>query len=235
MRCACTSCSWVRSSAGGPWLTAGIGGVYRFLQRTWRLVVDEQTGELNPRISPDAASTAPELQRLLHKTIKHVTEAMESLDKMNTAVSQLMVCANALGQAAAVPHAILEDYLRLLSPMAPHICDELWERLGNQGTLAHAAWPRYDPALIIEEMVNIVVQVNSKVRTVLSVASDVGQEELEGLRAQRRRHCQAPGGQGSSAGGVCAGEADQLRRCLGSGTPQQIRARLAPRGMRLAR
>ena len=168
-------------SAGGPWLSAGIGGVYRFLQRTWRLVVDEQTGELNPRISPDTASTAPELQRLLHKTIKHVTEALESLDKMNTAVSQLMVCANTFGQAPAVPQAILEDYLRLLSPMAPHICDELWERLGNQGTLAHAAWPQYDPALIVEEMVNVVIQVNGKVRGVLGVAGDVEQGELEGL------------------------------------------------------
>ncbi len=126
-------------------------------------------------------ATAPELQRLVHKTIKHVTEALESLDKMNTAVSQLMVCANTFGQAPAVPRAILEDYLRLLAPMAPHICDELWERLGNQGTLAHADWPQYDPALIVEEMVNVVVQVNSKVRAVLSVASDVEQGEFESL------------------------------------------------------
>lgn len=168
-------------SAGGPWLTAGIGGVYRFLQRTWRLVVDEQTGELNERISAEGAGSAPELQRLLHKSIKHVTEALESLDKMNTAVSQLMVCANTFGQAPALPRAILEDYLRLLAPMAPHICDELWERLGNGGTLAHATWPQYDPALIVEEMVNVVVQVNSKLRGVLSVASDVEQGELESL------------------------------------------------------
>ena len=126
-------------SAGGPWLTNGIDGVYRFLQRTWRIVVDEQTGSLSSKISAEAAGTAPELQRLLHKTIKHVTEALESLDKMNTAVSQLMVFANAMGQASVVPRPIIEDYLRLLAPMAPHICDELWQRLGKPGTMADAA------------------------------------------------------------------------------------------------
>ena len=166
-------------SAGGPWLTNGIDGVYRFLQRTWRLVVDEQTGELCGKISSQDAGAAPDLQRLLHKTIKHVTEAIESLDKMNTAVSQLMVCVNSLGQAPAVPRAIVEDYLRLLAPMAPHICDELWQRLGNAGTLAHTAWPQYDAALIVDDMISVVVQVNSKVRAVLSVASDAAQAEIE--------------------------------------------------------
>jgi leucyl-tRNA synthetase len=168
-------------SAGGPWLTNGIDGVYRFLQRTWRIVVDEQTGSLNGKISSGDASTAPELQRLLHKTIKHVNEALESLDKMNTAVSQLMVFANTLGQAAIVPQAIVEDYLRLLAPMAPHICDELWQRLGNPGTMAYATWPQYDPALLVEDTVSIIVQINSKVRTVLSVASEAAQADIERL------------------------------------------------------
>jgi leucyl-tRNA synthetase len=168
-------------SAGGPWLTNGIDGVYRFLQRTWRIVVDEQTGSLNSKINSSDAGAAPELQRLLHKTMKHVTEALESLDKMNTAVSQLMVFANALAQAAVVPQAIVEDYLRLLAPMAPHICDELWQRLGKPGTMAYATWPQYDPALLAEDTVSIVVQINGKVRTVLSVASESSQAEIERL------------------------------------------------------
>ena len=157
----------------------GIDGVYRFLQRTWRLVVDESTGQLNSKLSDVDPSEAPALQRLLHKTIKQVTEALESLDKMNTAVSQLMVFANAAGQSSVLPREIVKEYLRLLAPIAPHICDELWLRLGHEGTMAYERWPQYDAALIAADVVSIAVQVNSKVRTVLSVPIDTSEQEIE--------------------------------------------------------
>ena len=166
-------------SAGGPWLMNGIDGVYRFLQRTWRLVVDEYTGELSGKIRDVEPQALPELERLLHVTIKHVTEAMESLDKMNTAVSQLMIFATAAGQAPVLPRHIVEDYLRLLAPMAPHICDELWLRLGHLDTMAYEQWPKHDPTLSVSNTISVAVQVNSKVRTVLNVPIDASTQDIE--------------------------------------------------------
>ena len=166
-------------SASGPWLMNGIEGVYRFLQRVWRLVVDEDTGEVVKKLADVAAESQPELHKLLHKTIKHVTENIETIDKMNTAVSQLMMFSNAATQAKLLPRAIMLDFLRLLSPLAPHICEELWQKLGETEVLALESWPTYDENLCVDEYLSIPIQVNGKLRAVIEVAADTTGEDIE--------------------------------------------------------
>jgi leucyl-tRNA synthetase len=142
-------------------------------------VVDETTGELNPKVTDAAEASAPDLQRLLHKTIRHVTEAIESLDKMNTAVSALMSFANAATGAERLPASIIKTLLRLLAPFAPHIAEELWQRLGEPDSIAYAPWPVADPALAADELIEIAVQVNSRLRAVVSVPTDASAEVME--------------------------------------------------------
>jgi leucyl-tRNA synthetase len=166
-------------SASGPWQMSGIEGVYRFLQRVWRLVVDEDSGGPNTRLTDAPASSEPELQRRLHKTIRNVTRGIESLDKMNTAVSQLMMFANAAAQARTLPREIVSEFIRLLSPIAPHICEELWQRLGKTETLAYASWPTFEERLAADEMMSIPVQVNGKLRAVVEVDADAAGQEVE--------------------------------------------------------
>jgi len=167
-----------------PWQTKDTDGVHRFLRRTWRLVVDERTGAIADRVG-DAAAEAPsedtaELNRLLHKTIRKVGEDIDTLD-MNTAISQMMIWVNAATAADRVPRQSLETFLCILSPFAPHLAEELWSRLGCEGLICHQEWPAYDPALVVDEMINVVVQVMGKKRDVLQVAADSDKATLERL------------------------------------------------------
>ena len=163
-----------------PWQTAGVEGVHRFLQRTWRLVVDERTGDPSERITDAPAGSEPELQRTLHRTIRKVLEDTEQL-AMNTAIAQMMVFVNEATQSATLPREILETFLKVLGPYAPHLAEELWHRLGHDDLIAHAEWPRHDDALCAEETITIVVQVNGKKRDELQVPAETGREELERL------------------------------------------------------
>ena len=168
-----------------PWQTKDVDGVHRFLQRTWRLVVDERTGELADRIGGDGAAAAPsegtaELNRLLHKTIRKVGEDIDSLD-MNTAISQMMIWVNAATAAEQVPRRSLEAFLRILSPFAPHLAEELWSRLGCEGLICHQEWPVYDDALVVDETINVVIQVMGKKRDVLQVPAEADRATLEQL------------------------------------------------------
>ena len=163
-----------------PWQTAGVEGVHRFLQRTWRLVVDERTGDPSERITDAPAGSEPELQRTLHRTIRKVLEDTEQL-AMNTAIAQMMVFVNEATQSATLPREILETFLKVLGPYAPHLAEELWHRLGHDDLIAHAEWPRHDEALCAEETITIVVQVNGKKRDELQVPAETGREELERL------------------------------------------------------
>ena len=167
-----------------PWQTKDTDGVHRFLRRTWRLVVDERTGAIADRVG-DAAAEAPsedtaELNRLLHKTIRKVGEDIDTLD-MNTAISQMMIWVNAATAADRVPRQSLETFLCILSPFAPHLAEELWSRLGCEGLICHQKWPAYDPALVVDETINVVVQVMGKKRDVLQVAADSDKATLERL------------------------------------------------------
>jgi leucyl-tRNA synthetase len=166
-------------SATGPWQTSGIDGIYRFLNKLWRLVIDGHTGQINKKITDASETTAPDLLKLLHKTIKEVTEDIESIDKMNTAVSKMMVFVNAALRAQTVPTVIVKDFLRLLAPFAPHITEELWEKLGENELIAHASWPTYDPTLIVEEKISIPIQINGKFRTTIDTQAGLDKKELE--------------------------------------------------------
>jgi len=163
-----------------PWQTTGVEGVYRFLQRTWRLIVDEHTGELTRKLTDDPAGNEAELQRTLHKTIKKVEEDTEAL-QMNTAISQMMVFVNEATQAASLPREMVGDFLCVLAPYAPHLAEELWHRLGQEGLIAHAQWPSWDPSLVVDDTITVVVQVNGKKRDELAVARDADRETLEQL------------------------------------------------------
>jgi leucyl-tRNA synthetase len=168
-------------SASTPWNMAGIEGTSRFLQRVWRLLIDEESGEIDRRITDASAASEPELQRLLHETIKGVTESVESIDKMNTAVSRMMAFVNGATQAQTLPGDIVKDFLRLLAPFAPHIAEELWMRLGEPRMIAYEPWPEYDETLIVTETIQVPVQVNGKLRTVMEVARDSSDSTLEHL------------------------------------------------------
>jgi leucyl-tRNA synthetase len=143
-------------------------------------VVDEKNGGLNPKLCESPASSEPELQRSLHKTIKKVTSDTETL-QMNTAIAQMMIFVNDATSAATRPREIVSTFLRLLSPYAPHICEELWQRLGCDELIAHAPWPEWDDDLAADELMTIVVQVNGKKRDELQVPPDTDRTELEQL------------------------------------------------------
>ncbi len=153
----------------------------------WRLVVDENTGELNAKLSETPGESQPDLWKLLHRTIKEVVEDTSTIDKMNTAISHMMVFVNAATQAKVLPRETVSSFLRVLSPFAPHVTEELWERLGESGLLAHAAWPVHDEALCVDDTTTIVVQVNGRVRASLEVPVDIAKDELEALALDDER------------------------------------------------
>lgn len=142
-----------------PWSTSGIEGVRRFLERSWRLVVDDDGN--NQPVSDEALS--PEVEKLLNKTIKKIGEDLESLS-FNTAVSALMIFVNELYSLNVRPRKALKPFSQLLAPLAPHIAEELWSRLGGEGLVSVAPWPKFDPALVADDVVTTPVQVNGKTR-----------------------------------------------------------------------
>ena len=159
------------------WSTNGLDGSRRFLDRIWRLFVEEN-GELNPKIQPN--EDAPGLEKVYHQTVKKVTEDYEGL-RFNTAISQMMVFINEAYKATVLPKAYVEGFVKLLSPVAPHIAEELWEKLGFNETISYEAWPAYDEAKLVDNEVEIVVQVNGKVKAKLVVPKDASKDALEGI------------------------------------------------------
>ena len=157
-----------------PWSTRSIEGIDRFLNRLWRLVVSD-AGGLQPL---DGGAIGGELNRQLHQAIKSVTEDLEGL-RFNTAISALMVLLTALERTRPLPREAVETLVRLLAPFAPHLCEELWERLGHHGGLAHASWPTYDPQALVRDQIELVVQVNGKVRGRITVSADASAEDVK--------------------------------------------------------
>lgn len=168
-------------SASVPWNMAGIDGVSRFLNKVWRALIDERTGEVSSKVTTAPPESELALWKQLHKTIKAVNESVASIDKLNTAVSRLMEFVNALGQAATIPTATAQTFLRLLAPFAPHIAEELWSRLGETPMIVYASWPSYDEALCVDEMIDAPVQVNGKLRAVLTVDAAIDDDTLQQL------------------------------------------------------
>jgi leucyl-tRNA synthetase len=167
-----------------PWSMRGVEGVSRFLARVWRLMMDEnQSGE--SELSPHIQEIAPDKSqlKLVHASIKKVTEDIESLS-FNTAISQMMVFVNAFTNAEKIPVTAMRTLLVLLNPFAPHLTSELWEILaakfrGEPADIALHIWPDYDKTLLIEDEVEIVVQINGKMRARLKVATDADEEILK--------------------------------------------------------
>jgi leucyl-tRNA synthetase len=186
-----------------PWSTKGVEGVYRFLGRVWRLFVDEKSEtdvEQNLTAEPrrgkelleqilltsdiQAVEATPAQLKTLHACIKKVTEDLEGL-RFNTAISALMVFINEAMTWETKPATVLRDFLILLQPFAPHLAEELWAKLHATRTtqqapsLAYAAWPQFDPALLVEDTLEVPVQVNGKLRDVITVPANTGQADLE--------------------------------------------------------
>lgn len=161
-----------------PWNTSGVEGIYRFLSRVWRLYIDENTGQLNSKIVDSEEGVDPSFLKTWHRTIKKVTEDYENL-RFNTAISQMMVFVNEAYKTEKLPRKAMEDFTQLLSPVVPHIAEELWERLGHQDTITYVPWPEYDEALTVDTEVEIVIQVNGKIVERLTIDKDISREEME--------------------------------------------------------
>lgn len=156
------------------WSTKGLDGSRRFLDRVWRLFVTED-GTLSDKIQ-ESSNTA--LERVYHQTVKKVTEDYEGL-RFNTGISQLMVFINDAYKAEVLPKTFVEGFVKLLSPICPHIAEELWSKLGHSESISYEAWPAYDEAKLVEDEVEIVVQVNGKVRTKLNISAKASKEQME--------------------------------------------------------
>ncbi len=152
-----------------PWSTKGVEGVNRFLNRAWRLIIDEETGELRSELSE--VSPSKKQLKSLHEAIKKVTEDIEEL-RFNTAISALMIFVNEANQWKEIPHSVAKEFVLILSPFAPHIAEELWAKLGNEQTLAYEDWPLYNEEYLKADSILYPVQVNGKVRANLEIPAD---------------------------------------------------------------
>ncbi|MCX5722759.1 MAG: leucine--tRNA ligase [Nitrospirae bacterium] len=160
-----------------PWSTRGVEGVTRFLERSWRLMANDE-GHLSNAV----AGIVPTLeqQRLLHQTIKKVTEDIEGL-RFNTAIAQMMVFTNEMTKTELRSRALLEPFVLLLAPFAPHLAEELWVVLGHKPSVSQQPWPIFDPAMTVSDRLTIPIQVNGKLRAKLEVGTDATREQVEGL------------------------------------------------------
>ncbi|MBC6163889.1 leucine--tRNA ligase [Listeria booriae] len=160
-----------------PWNANGLEGARKFLDRVWRLFIEEETGEINAKITPEANV---DLEKSYHQMVKMVTEHYENL-RFNTGISQLMIFINDSYKATTMPKAYAEGFVQLLSPIVPHLAEELWHRLGHTETITYEGWPTFDESKLVEDEVEIVLQVNGKVRAKVTVAKDLSREALEEL------------------------------------------------------
>lgn len=167
-----------------PWNTQGIEGVSRFLRRLWKEVVNED-GSLNAKLT-DGPETNKALDKLLHESIKKVTDDIDRLS-FNTVVSQLMILLNQLVKESSYSKQTVKNFLQLLNPLAPHISEELWNRLGGSGSISDASWPVFDESKLVSDEVKIVLQVNGKHRGEIMVSADISKEDVEALGLSQER------------------------------------------------
>ncbi len=159
--------------ASKPWNTRDIIGVHRFLQRLWRLVVDEDTGELSLRDKVD-----PDVERQLHRTIARVGDDIERL-AYNTAIAAMIELVNAATSSGGLTADQLSRLIRVLSPFAPHITEELHAKLGLEGLCSLAPWPVFDESMLVDDTVELPIQIKGKVRAKITVASNAGQDTIQ--------------------------------------------------------
>lgn len=162
--------------ASKPWNMSGVEGVHRFLGKVWRAVVDEETGNVVDAIQdvqPDE-----ETLRILHQTIKKVGGDVEGF-AFNTAISQMMICINHIGKLKTRPKSVVMDFVKVLSPFAPHICEELWQKLAAADQLAYHPWPEYDEQLVKEKEIELAVQVLGKIKDKIVVAAEATEDQIK--------------------------------------------------------
>ncbi|WP_417851121.1 leucine--tRNA ligase [Thalassoglobus sp.] len=163
-----------------PWSTKGVEGVHRFLGRAWRLIVDDQAEEIALCSAVQDASMNEEQERVLHKTIKGVTDDIEKFS-FNTAISKMMEFTNFFTGQQVRSKSAMESFVLLLAPFAPHVAEELWQVLGHNESLTYAPWPSYDDSKIVEAEIEIPVQVNGKMRAKIKIPVDADQATMQSL------------------------------------------------------
>lgn len=157
------------------WSTNGLEGARRFLDRVWRLIIDED-GSVSSEIT--AVKEEASLEKVFHETVKKVSGDYEKLH-FNTAISQMMVFVNEAYKVNTLPKGYVEDFVKLLYPITPHLCEELWERLGHTTTITYEKWPEYDETKLVSEEIEVVLQVMGKMRAKIMVPADTAKEDLE--------------------------------------------------------
>jgi leucyl-tRNA synthetase len=173
-------------AASKPWNPRDVPGIFRFLQRAWRCIVEDDeraagAGELRVNLQPNAPTLAETnaLETELQRTIKKVTEDFERM-AFNTAISALMIFTNkVMEKPEALNRSQAERFVLLLAPLAPHLAEELWERLGHAQTLTYEPWPKFEERLAVAQIKELVVQVNGKLRAKIVIAAETGKTEAE--------------------------------------------------------
>ena len=161
-----------------PWSMEGVSGVRGFLDRVWRMITSERSETLELNASVKAVEPTDEQRRVVHKLIKAVTEDIERLS-FNTAIAKMMEVTNYFFKCDPRPRSAMETLVLLVAPFAPHLAEELWQLLGHPKTLAYETWPTFDPALVIDDTVEIPLQVNGKLRSKVTVPRDLPADKLE--------------------------------------------------------
>lgn len=156
------------------WSEDGLSGAHKFIKRIWNLLIDDQD-RLRDRVTTENDGA---LDRIYNQTVKKVTDDFEQLH-FNTAISQMMVFVNQCYKADALPLEYVEGFVKLIAPLTPHIAEELWTKLGHVGSIAYAQWPTYDESKLEEDTVEIIVQVNGKLRAKLTASKNITKDELE--------------------------------------------------------
>jgi leucyl-tRNA synthetase len=164
---------------GVEWETSGVAGTRRFLDRVWRLLIETETDTLGSKVSADAPTTNKELERALHAAIKKVTQAVADL-RFNKAIAEMMVFVNEATKATAIPRAWFEMFVKVLSPFAPHLAEELWQRLGHRSTITYQPWPAHDEAKLARDTMVIGIQISGKLRSQIEVPVDATEATILG-------------------------------------------------------
>ena len=162
--------------AAKPWDPNGIDGSKKFLDRVWRLLVESGKVQANEHADGQAHSKA--LDKVYNYTVKKVTSDYEDM-YFNTAISQMMIFVNTASKEDVIPQEYAEGFIKLLSPVAPHIAEEIWNRLGHNDTITYEAWPTYDESKLVEDTIEIPVQINGKVRATIQITVDAAEEDVK--------------------------------------------------------
>ena len=156
---------------------AGVGGVKNFLDRVWRMIVDDQEEELVLQKALVETPCDEDQNRMLHATIKKVTEDTDEMS-FNTAIARMMEFTNYFTRSEKRPIEAMKSFLVLLSPYAPHLCEELWKILGQQGSIAGQRWPEWDEAALVQKSIEVPVQMNGKVKAKIHVPPDSKPDQM---------------------------------------------------------